>query len=237
MSRSGSSWWVTVSCDGSKQIVWPTLRTWLGIVCAKPLTVGIMLGELRVFCACLPKARERQWREIDYSVMNEMKALPLLFLYNRRIKRSFPPRYCAPHMGTHPEFFSVAFGESSKVAIAFLTEGSKSCATCCPMLTLAIQKDWKRWRKRTLWMCIRTSGVEKAFEKGVLVQTQKLLKAKGRIGGNRHNRHCSVWEQREEYDFHPAIDTGGIYETKTWVLVDPKFLKYWIQYSKNKFFV
>lgn len=27
MSRSGSSWWVTVSCAGSKQIVWPTLRT------------------------------------------------------------------------------------------------------------------------------------------------------------------------------------------------------------------
>lgn len=226
MSRSGSSWWVTVSCDGSKQIVWPTLRTWLGIVCAMPLTVGIMLGELRVFCACLPKARERQWREIGYSVMNEMKALPLLFLYERRIKGSFPP---PPPDTVHHTWvpilsFSVLLLE--KVAIAFLTEDSKSCATCCPMLTLAIQKDWKQWRKMTLWMCIRTSGVEKAFEKGVLVQTQKLLKAKGRIGGNRHNRHCSVWEQREEYDFHPAIDTGGIYETKTWVLVDPKVLKY-----------
>lgn len=59
ISRSSSSWlllgcgtmgcWLALSCPASRRIVWPTLRTWWGIIWDMPLAVGIMIGELTVF--------------------------------------------------------------------------------------------------------------------------------------------------------------------------------------------
>lgn len=77
MSSSGSPWlplgcWWTVSCADSRQMVWPTLRTWLGIICVMPSAAGIMLGELSGFWE-----RTRYNREIGYSV--RARFCPLLF--------------------------------------------------------------------------------------------------------------------------------------------------------------
>lgn len=77
MSSSGSPWlplgcWWTVSCADSRQMVWPTLRTWLGIICVMPSAAGIMLGELSGFWE-----RTRYNREIGYSVL--ARFCPLLF--------------------------------------------------------------------------------------------------------------------------------------------------------------
>lgn len=77
MSSSRSPWsplgcWRTVSCTDSRQMVCPTLRTRLGIICVMPSVAGIMLGELSGFWE-----RSRYNREISYSVL--ARFCPLFF--------------------------------------------------------------------------------------------------------------------------------------------------------------
>lgn len=81
-SSASSGHWLTASCAGSRWTVWPTLRTWLGIMWDMPLAVGIMLGELAVL---LPK-NETQW-EGDQSSLEWQS--PFCALQNRHNNRWF----------------------------------------------------------------------------------------------------------------------------------------------------
>lgn len=94
ISRSESPWlpfgsvrlacrW-TVSCGPeSRRIVWPTLRTWLGIIWDMPRAVGIMLGELSLLG---PLLKQIQCRAIGYTVLTGRICPRFCFLQNPPFK-------------------------------------------------------------------------------------------------------------------------------------------------------
>ncbi len=120
MSSSLSSWlplgserpecWLTVSGAGSRRIVCPTLRTWLGIIWAMPVAVGIT-----VFCDF---QRKRNNGERSVTLSSLELQIHLYPLKNRAIKHGIRLHCTNAYVKLFTDTFCLTFNICSEFAFA-----------------------------------------------------------------------------------------------------------------------